>query len=58
MVVFCEVTDKQDQRRRGRIVGANRFVTARRTVEENRALERPETWVNLVNRGGLEAPTR
>src|SRR6267378_6145395 len=38
MVVFCEMTDKQNQQRRGRVDGANRSVTDRSAVEENRAL--------------------
>ena len=38
MVVFCEMTDNQNQQRRGRVDGANRSVTDRCAVEENRAL--------------------
>ena len=38
MVVFCEMTDKQNQQRRRRADGAIRSVVDRSAVEENRAL--------------------
>ena len=36
--MFCDMTDKQNQQRRGRIDGAKRSVTDRSAVEESRAL--------------------
>jgi transposase len=42
VVVFCEMTDKQNRQRRGRADGANRSVIDRSAVEENRAFA-PET---------------
>jgi len=42
VVVSCEITDKQNRQRPGRVDGANRSVIDRSAVEENRAFA-PET---------------